>query len=271
MATKVKEELGITRPKVALLFEKAAWADAMVAGFQRSLPKMGMEVVGVWRPSPMAVDMTGELTAIKRAGAHIIFDGMSGGTNGVTMGKQWGELQIPAALVGLNVEAQNRRYWEATGHMCNYELVFSLFGRVKKSEKTIPFFDNFTARFNEWPLQDAANYDAVFVIKEAIERAGTLQADAVISEIEKTDTKGALGRIAFYPKTEWAEEPSRAHEAKWGPGYMTQVGVQWWDGELKVVWPDGRPVMGDERWVGFKYEGTVDYKLPPWMKRYWKK
>lgn len=271
VATKIKEELGVTGPKVAILMEKAKWTDPIVEGAQRALPKMGMEVVGVWRPSPMATDITAELTAIKTAGAHIIFDAVSGGTNGVALGKGWGELKIPAALIGLNTEGQHKKYWEATGNMCNYEVIFSIFGRVKMTEKTIPFFDKFTARFNEWPEQDAANYDAVYVIKEAVERAGTLQADAVVAEIEKLDTKGALGRLAFFPRSEWTEDPSRAHEVRWGPGYVTFVGLQWRDGKLVGIWPDGRPVMGDEKWAGLKYEGTMDYKLPPWMIKYWKK
>jgi branched-chain amino acid transport system substrate-binding protein len=270
-AIKIREELGITTPRVALLMEKAKWVDPIVEAAEGSLPKMGMEVVGVWRPSPMATDMTAELTAIKNAGAHIIFHIMSGGTNGVAVGKGWGELKIPAALIGFNTEAQHRKYWEATGNMCNYEAIFHVFGRVKLSGKTIPFFDKFVARFKEWPEQDAANYDVIFILKEAIERAGTLQADAVITEIEKTDTSGVLGRLVYYPKKDWVEVPHRAHEPKWGPGEVTFVGLQWLDGKLVGIWPDGRPVMGDEKWTGLKYEGTVDYKLPPWMIKHWKK
>lgn len=265
-ATKIKEELKITTPRVALLMEKAAWVDTIIKAAEASLPKMGMEIVGIWRISPMATDVTAELTAIKAAKADIIFTILTGGTNGVTVGKQWGELKIPAALVGLNSEAQTKKYWEATGKMCNYEATFHIFGRVKLSDKTIPFFDKFTARFQDWPLQTATNYDAVYVIKEAIERAGTLQADPVIAEIEKTDTKGILGRMIFHPKKAWAEEPSHAHEVMWGPGGITYVGLQWQDGKLMPIWPDGHPVMGDKKWVGLRYEGTVDYKIPPWMK-----
>jgi branched-chain amino acid transport system substrate-binding protein len=37
----------------------------------------------------------------------------------------------------------------------------------------------------------------VYLLKEAIERAGTLDGDAVVAELEKTDRRGAMGRIRF--------------------------------------------------------------------------
>jgi branched-chain amino acid transport system substrate-binding protein len=65
--------------------------------------------------------------------------------------------------------------------------------------------------------------------------------------MEKTDYYAAAGRIVFDEK----------HDVKWGPGFVTAVGTQWQDGELVCVWPYG--------WQGITYEGTVEYKLPPWM------
>jgi branched-chain amino acid transport system substrate-binding protein len=41
------------------------------------------------------------------------------------------------------------------------------------------------------------SYDAVYVLADAIERAGTLDTCSIISALEKTDMKGAVGRIRF--------------------------------------------------------------------------
>jgi hypothetical protein len=56
------------------------------------------------------------------------------------------------------------------------------------------------------------------------------------------------------------------------------VGFQLINGELRVYWPDGkelpRPLIAagaPEGWTNVKYKGTVDYQLPPWMVKYWKK
>ena len=40
-------------------------------------------------------------------------------------------------------------------------------------------------------------YDSVYILAEAIERAGTLDPDAVAAELEKTDRMGVIGRITF--------------------------------------------------------------------------
>src|SRR4030065_311869 len=73
VAEVLKKELGIDKIKVALVAEKAQWADPMVPAVQATLPKMGMELVGVWRPSPVATDVSAELAAIQRAAAYHIF------------------------------------------------------------------------------------------------------------------------------------------------------------------------------------------------------
>jgi branched-chain amino acid transport system substrate-binding protein len=45
----LKKDLGIAKEKVAVVGEKAVWADPMVKLVEENAPKMGMEVVGVWR------------------------------------------------------------------------------------------------------------------------------------------------------------------------------------------------------------------------------
>jgi branched-chain amino acid transport system substrate-binding protein len=40
-------------------------------------------------------------------------------------------------------------------------------------------------------------WESVYILKEAIERAGSLDPDAVAAEIKKTDRTGVMGRIKF--------------------------------------------------------------------------
>jgi branched-chain amino acid transport system substrate-binding protein len=137
---------------------------------------------------------------------------------------------------------------------------------VEITEKTIPFYDKMVDKTKQNPTYIAVDaYDAVYVIKDAIERAGSLDTDAVLAALEKTDYRGAMGRIKFFPKNhEWP------HDLVWGPGYVTWVDTQWRDGNLVTVWPDGKARLGMKDLEGLRYKGTVDYKLPPWMIEYWK-
>ncbi len=245
-------ELGISNPKVAILAEKAVWADPIVAAAKANIPKMGMEVAGEWRPSATATDVTAELSAINAAGAHIIFTTISGPV-GIPYAKKWGELKIPAASVGINVEAQKKGFWEATGGLGNYDLTMNTYARVEITPSTIPFYDKFSAKVGEFPTYNAGTNDAIQILAAAIERAGTLDADKIVAELEKTDFHGAPGRIVF----------TKDHDVTWGPGYVTATGTQWQDGKLMCVWP--------VNWEGITYKGAVKYKIPPWVVEKWKK
>jgi branched-chain amino acid transport system substrate-binding protein len=257
----VKDEFGIESEdvKVALLVEKAVVGDTLAAAFDRVVPMMGVELVGTWRPSPTATDVTAELSAIKDSGAHIILTFFSG-PSGIVYAKQWGELEIPAASVGINAEAQKMGFWDATGGKGNYDTTLNMHARVEQTDGSIPFWDKFIEETGEFPTYNAGTYEAIYILKDAIERAGTLDPDAIVIELENTDYYGSVGRMVFT-----SPETGIAHDVKWGPGYVTAIGTQWQDGELKCVWP---PVDGS--WNGVVYEGTVAYKLPPWVIDYWK-
>jgi branched-chain amino acid transport system substrate-binding protein len=94
----MKKYLGIPKVKVAIAAEKV---DPMIKAAEGFIPKMGMEVVGIWRPSAVATDLTAELSAIQRSGAHMIFTTFSSSV-GIPFARQAGELKIPAVQVGIN-------------------------------------------------------------------------------------------------------------------------------------------------------------------------
>src|SRR3954463_12438839 len=62
----IRESAKREQIKVALVAEKAAWTEPLVKGLQATLPKMKMDLVGTWQPSPLATDVTAELAAIER-------------------------------------------------------------------------------------------------------------------------------------------------------------------------------------------------------------
>jgi branched-chain amino acid transport system substrate-binding protein len=248
VAAVVRADLGITRPRVAILGERAVWNELIVAAAERQIPAMGMELAGVWRVSATATDVTAELSAIREARAQIIIF-LAAGPVGTVFARQWAELQVPAAVTGINVEAQGGRFWRATGERANYMATFSALGRIPLSPRTIPFYDSFMRRHNnEVPLYTASGaYDSLYILKEAIERAGTVSTNAVIEELKKTDYASTAGQVVF----------NREHDVTFGQGYVMTVGVQWQDGRPQVFWPAGG--------------GTVRYALPPWVIRHWRR
>ncbi len=261
----MKAQTGIQRPlKVAICAEGAEWADGMVAAMKGLVPaKLGMEVVGVWRPSPTATELTAEMTAIEDSGADIILTIISGPL-GIPYAKSWGELEVPAASVGINVEAQKEGFWEATGGFGNYETTLATYAEgVAQTHKTLAFLEAFKAKSGQMPTYTAGTNDAIIFLSEAIERAGTLDSDAVVVELEKTDFIGTGGPIAF---TGLEDAPlGNPHDLVYGPGYATGIAIQWQGEAQKCIWPNLSP--GDwapsDDWLDIFFEGTVTWQAPP--------
>jgi branched-chain amino acid transport system substrate-binding protein len=255
----MKKALGIETPKVAIVAEKQAWVEAMIKASEATIPKLGLALAGIWQPSQTATDVTAELSAIQRADAQIIFTIFSA-TVGVTFAKQIGELKLPLAQVGINVEAQKDGFIEATGGMGNYVMTMNTYARgVEYNELTAPFVDGYIKRFGEVPTYTADTHGAIWMLADCIKRAGSLDADKLVPELEKWDEKSTTGRVKF----------DKNHDVIWGPGYVTSLGVQWQDGKLVGVWPNKWKASAEAPEI--TYKGIVPYKLPPALIEKYKK
>jgi branched-chain amino acid transport system substrate-binding protein len=87
---------------------------------------------------------------------------------------------------------------------------------------------------------------AVYVLKDAIERAGTLDPDKLVEAMEKTDMEGVYGRLRFDPKS---HQVIPAFDPKEGA-----VGtiLQWQAAKRVVVFP--------------KSIAKGEFLIPSWMK-----
>jgi branched-chain amino acid transport system substrate-binding protein len=262
----LKENLNIPKIKVAIVSEKAMWADSMTKTAQMVVAQQGMEWVGTWRPSPVATDVTAELSAIQRSGAHIIFTVLSSSV-GIPFARQAGELKIPAVQVGINVEAQKDGFWQATQGRGNYVTTSGTYTRdVEYNELTKPFVDGYVKRFGETPAYTAATYTClVYSLAPAIEQAGTLDPDKIVPIIEERVHKATSGTLRYMKDP----EGKPLHEIEWGSGYLTGIAIQWQNGKLVGVWPNKWKLTPDSPEV--TYKGVGPYKIPPWMIEKYKK
>ena len=266
VAAVMKQSLNIPKIKVAVVMEKAAWADPMVPACEAAIPKMGMEIAGVWRPSPVATDTTAELAAIQSSGAHIIFEIFSSSV-GIPFARQAGELKIPAFQVGINVEAQKEGFWQATQGMGNYVMTSNTYARgVEANELTKPFVDTYIKKFGEVPTYTADTYAAIiYGLAPAIEQAGSLDSDKIVSILEERVYKVPSGTVKYMKNA----EGKPLHDLTFGPGFLTGLATQWQDGKLVGVWPNKWKATPEAPEV--TYKGMVPIKLPPWMVEKYKK
>ena len=233
IAGQVRADLKKETPKVAILAEKVMWTEAIVKAAQTNLPKMKMEVVGLWQPSPVATDVTAELAAIERAGADMVFTALSGPV-GIVVGRQMGEKKMKAVAFGINVEAQKDGFWQATAGKGNYVATLDTYAEVEMTPKMIPFTKAFKARYNKSPTYNAGTYDAIDLIKIAIEKAGSMDADKLVPILEQTNYVGTGAILEF----------DKSHDPVWGIGKDTGIAVQWQNGKKVPFWPPTVKGMG---------------------------
>ena len=222
----IRTDLKTDTPKVAILAEKAVWTEALVGAAQKTLPALKMEVVGTWQPSATATDVTAELSAIDRSGAHIVFTMLSGPV-GISVGRQMGERNMKAVAWGINVEGQKEEFWQASAGKAQFVSTLDTYAEVEMTPKTIPFVRAFRERYKKMPTYNAGTYDAIMILKAAIEQAGTTNADQIVPVIEKMEHVGS-GFISTWDKR---------HDLIWAVGKTAGIAVQWQDGKKVPFWP----------------------------------
>ncbi len=263
----VQKQLGIAKPKFAVLAQKSAYVDPMLPMIKSVATMLGAEPVGEWRISATADTMVAELNAIADSGAQVMYF-HTDGPSGLVGNKEWGTLQIPAAMTSYNSEAVQKSHWDATNGMCEYALTTAFTARVAITDKSVAWWDAYEKQYGNFPSIYSGTHSAIYVLKAAIENAGSLDTDAIIPVIEKTDMQTSIFRQAFY-----GMDQKYPHDTVMAPGYATGYMTQWIDRQLKVVWPDGEPIAiwpQPNAWKGLRYDGTVEYQLPPWVVKKYK-
>jgi branched-chain amino acid transport system substrate-binding protein len=244
----LKKELHIQELKAVIIADKGSSGDSIVNFWEKSLPGLGIEVVATYRPNASASDLTTEINGIKESGAQIVMQMLTGAAGSAFAGK-WGELQIPAVSLGVNFSAQSKTIIEATASRMNYLASGALISNAAITAKTIPFFNRFSEKYKDYPAYGGPSYDAVWIYKEAVEKAGSLDPDKVVSMLEKTDFTGVTNRIMFGDMNTPFPHDMLSSQTK---GYAILPLVQWINGEQVSVWPPD-------------LKGSQKYRNPPWI------
>ncbi len=166
--------------------------------------------------------------------------------------KQWHDNKVPALPFGTIISAAEQPgFWKATdgkGEYCLANVVNAGNAPSDATPWTMKFVDAYKQKYGLEPegYGTSSSYMAVYVLKDAIERAGTLDSDKVVEALKKTDIDGVYGKIRFDPKSNQIIPSLDPKEGAVGTIF------QWQDGNRVVVFP---PKIA-----------TGKILLPPWMK-----
>ncbi len=237
--------------KVFVMHQDVAWARA-TAGLMKKIyfDKAGWTVIGQEAYPTGSGDYSSGLMKVRQGGAQVILPIFDMPQSGILV-RQWGQMQVPAILAGFvsplaGPEAWTRFYKKIDGAI---NAIFEV-GNIptKQVPESREFWRSYKKRWGR-EIQSghgpAPSYDAVYVLAEAIERAGSLDADALVASLEKTDRMGAIGRIRF----------DEGHQVTFGTdANEAAIGavVQWRRGKRVIVFPDS---LAEKK-----------VSLPAWMK-----
>jgi branched-chain amino acid transport system substrate-binding protein len=244
----MKKSFGFS--KAYIMVQDVAHARAGGEAMQKALTAKG------WTVTDMKVYPTGTgdysvgLLDAGKKGAQILFLWMDMPESAVLL-KQWSDLKLKAIPIGFVNAAEQPGFWKATGGKGEYLLVNLVNGGnapAKISPWTMKFSDAYKKKWGLEPegYGTSSSYMAVYQLKDAIEKANSIDSDKVIAGLENSDIMGVYGRMRFDKKSHQIIPSMDANE-----GAVTSI-IQWQKGKRIQVFPA-------------KYaEGKV--LLPPWMK-----
>lgn len=198
----VKDQFGFN--KLFLMHQDVLWARATAEGTSKVAgEKFGWETVGSEVYPTGASDFSAGLSKARAKGAQVILTIFDMPQGGILL-KQSISMKIPALLAGYIGPMCGSEAWKTfdgkiAGLMnSDYELGSGI--ASKKYQPSQKFYDDYAKKYGG-AIQSghgpAPSYDAVYILAEAIERAGALDPDKIVAEMKKTDRQGVIGRTKF--------------------------------------------------------------------------
>jgi len=223
---------GLKMKTAVVMSEDAAWTIPLDAEYLECLPKAGLKVIDHIRLSPDTTDFTPVFNKIEAQKPDVMITGIS--HVGVQPTVQWASQQVPLAMFGVSSQATSSTFWKDTNGATE-GVVFQTPAApdVAVTPKTIPYSQAYFKRYGVTSAYCGyTTYDEVYMIADAVKRAGSTDPDKLVEAMEKTDHVGTIGRIQFYNKDE-----RFTHAMKTGPGLVTGLMLQWQKGKQVTVWP----------------------------------
>lgn len=224
--------------KIYFVHQDVAWAKGTVGGLTKLLLAGGWTVVGSDAYPTGSRDFSSSITKAKSGGAQVLVPVFDMPESGVLV-KQAQSMKLPSLIAGFISPAAPGNAWTTFNGEIE-GLVNFLFepGAIPlKTPKSMGFSDGYAKAYGEDARMKLSghgpgpSYDAVYVLADAIKRAGSLQGDAIVAQLEKTDVDGAIGKIVF----------NKNHQVIYGDDPTlgaSSLAFQWRSGKRVVVYPE---------------------------------
>ena len=190
---------GMNVKRVAVIDDRTAYGQGLATEFANGLRQQGASVVAKEFTDYRATDFSAILTRVRASNPDLVF---FGGMNAVAgpMLRQMKQLGIKVRMMGGDGICSDEIFKLSGGTMTDGQVVCAEGGGVEDAGKAA--LDNFRAAYRKRfgiDVQIIApySYDAVMVIAEAMDKAGSSNPAKYLPLLAKTQYKGVTGAIAF--------------------------------------------------------------------------
>lgn len=244
----IRDKFGFT--KIYIIVQDVKHCRMAGKFVEKLATKAGFEILGKDVYPTGATDYSMALLAAKNKGAQILFLWIDNPELTI-LANQYYDMKVTALPVGYMGPAEHVSWWKNTNKKGGYFIVDLLNAGNAPSKATpwtMKFVNAFKKEYGREPdaYGISTSYMGVYVLKDAIERAGSLDSDAVAKALEKTDIEGVYGRIRFTENHDIIQSKDPKE------GAVGTV-IQWQNGERITIYPETIRV------------GEI--KLPAWVKK----
>jgi branched-chain amino acid transport system substrate-binding protein len=212
--------------------------------------KDGWQITGFDKHPIASTDFSVALNECKKSGAQILFIWAYAPESSILL-RQWSDMEVPALPIGFIGAAEDPGFWNQTQGKGAYTIAtLSEAGNtpINVTPLTVKFYNDFLNRWKVPPRSTGcvSAYEGAYVLKDAIERAGTLESDPLIKALEKTNLPLVRGTVRFDQNHQiiYGYDPKVSVLGNW---------IQWQDGKRVTVFP--------------KVGAAGDVQIAPWMKK----
>ncbi len=191
--------------KAYVIVQDTLWAQGTGKGVDKWCKENGWEVASFDAYALGSSDFSPSLIKVRAQKAQVIVTFFDMPQSGILL-KQARAMQIPALLAGFISPVAPENAWDVfekeVEGMVNFAFEIGPVP-VKAVPKSVAFNENFGKRWGKDAKIKLSghgpgpSYDSVYMFANAIERAKTVEPDAVVKALEQTDMTGVIGRIRF--------------------------------------------------------------------------
>lgn len=184
---------------VAIVDDATAYGQGLASEFEKRAKADGLSVISHDATNDKATDFRAILTKIKGERPDVVMYGGLDATGGpfAKQARQLGMTQKVLAGDGLCADDLSKLAGDAAD-----DVICSIAGSpLEKMPKGPGFTQRYEKRFGMHPvLNSPFAYDAVYVIAEAMKRAGSTAPDKILAAMPATNYEGVLGQTQFDSK-----------------------------------------------------------------------